>query len=368
MGLWRNFEGSYCHKLLCQLGGVVLLCLLLAEGICACGLSKEEPIAVVQPEQQIVKMPLPQRGTETSTLETPDKVSADAKRTPETAQTPKPVQNLASNEPPKNTKPLPPARDAVAKQPLPKPEVSVSEAEIPQNVVKMPLPPRKDARGKKITAPINPEPQNLTQIKKDQRVEPAKKDNRILVTTPDMAKTAAVDKRQKSAATRAATPETSSSNSAAKAPGESWTVIAGPYTLEEAMSNDLAKIGKAGISAMVQQGPSKNTVMHRLFLGQYDDKETAGEKLEELRNFTSDGFILNRGGKYFVYAGSYVLAERARSEKKRLAAIGIDLTPTRTDVTLTTKNLIVGSYDEWRNVEAVVEQLKKAGLKNIQVR
>jgi|GEM_PF-6266169 len=368
MGLWLNSEGSYCHKLLCRLSGIaptLLFCLLLTVGICE--LSKEEATAADPPEQQIVKMPLPQRGTKTGTPETPDKTSADSDKTPEVAQTPKSGQNSAFDEYPKSTKPLPPAKDAIAKQPLPTPDVSVRGAESSENVVKMPLPPRKGARGKKTTVAPAPEPKNATQIKKDQRVEPVKKDNRVLVTAPDAAKTTVVDKRQNSTPARAATPRTSSSDNA-KAPGESWTVSAGPYTLEETMSNDLSKIGKAGISAMVQQGPSKNITMHRLFLGQYGDKDTAGEKLEELKNFTSDAFILKRGDKYSVYAGSYVLDERAKSEKKRLAAIGFELTATKTDVTLATKNLIVGSYDERNNAEAVAKQLKNAGLKNVQVR
>lgn len=150
---------------------------------------------------------------------------------------------------------------------------------------------------------------------------------------------------------------------AAKESGGPWTVNVGNYMLEDAMAADLAKVRKAGLQAAVKPGARKKTAMHRLFLAEYPDRASAQASLDKLKKNTSDAFILGQGGKYAVYAGSYLLDSRAASEKDRLAAAGYVLTMKSAEVAIQSKSLTAGTFQDKKAAESVAAKLQAAGLK-----
>lgn len=142
-----------------------------------------------------------------------------------------------------------------------------------------------------------------------------------------------------------------------------WTVVVGSYVLEETMAADLARVRGAGLEAAVKKGGQKKTAMNRLLVGEYPTRAEAMKKLETLKQHTSDAFILDLGGKFGVYAGSYLLKERSDSEKERMAAAGIKLTVKRADVSIPTKLLTAGTFGDKKAADAAVAKLKSIGFK-----
>ncbi|MFA7061473.1 MAG: SPOR domain-containing protein [Pedobacter sp.] len=142
-----------------------------------------------------------------------------------------------------------------------------------------------------------------------------------------------------------------------------WTVMVGSYLLEDALAIDLVKVRKAGLEATVLPGARKKTPMIRLLLGEYGDRTAAKAELDKIRLHTSDAFIMDHGGKYAVYAGSYLLNEGALSEKGRLAAAGFPLTLKRAEVDIASKTLTAGTFSDKKSAESVLKKLKGAGVK-----
>lgn len=142
-----------------------------------------------------------------------------------------------------------------------------------------------------------------------------------------------------------------------------WTVVVGVYTLEDTMATDMVRVRKAGFDASVQAGPRKTMVMNRLYLSEFPERSAALSELNKLKRHTSDAFILEQGGAFAVYAGSYLLDARAASERERLAAAGYPLTVKRVDVSIPTRKLTAGRFSNRQAAEAALRKLKNAGLK-----
>jgi hypothetical protein len=147
-----------------------------------------------------------------------------------------------------------------------------------------------------------------------------------------------------------------------------WTVVVGSYLLESALATDLAKIKKAGLTGLVQPGDKKLSTMNRLLLAEYDDRGVAQAALGKLKRHTADAFMLDHGGKYAVYAGSYLLDTRAAFEKERLSAAGFALALKRAEVAIPSKSLSAGSFTDKNTAEAALNKLKAAGIKATLVR
>jgi len=348
MGVRRDSVGSYCLKMSRQLGNVpsvrLVLCLLLVVGLCSC--DQFEPQKEQKPAEAPVKMPLPQR------LQPP------ANNTP-AAQTDKketvPAAGAASK----------PAQVATATTPAAKPAPKKADAAPANGSVKIALPAHTDNKGQKPPVAAKNEVKNPQQAKKAQ-LAPAEKKGAPVAEKPKT--TVAVKKQEEKEKTLVPPVKKKEHPAATGVSSRKWTVVAGPYLLEETLATDMAKIAKTGLSATVHSGGHRKSAMHRLFLGQFDDRAAAQEELGKLKKVTSDAFILDRGGKHTVYAGSYLLASRAESEKERLAAAGFALAIKRADVAIPSKRLIVGTYRDKAAAEAAAKKLKNAGLKDVRVR
>lgn len=318
------------------------------------------------PAPQVVKKPLPPRNGQTAKDETAG--APEAQKNAAAPAAPE-AKKVASAEPPAAVKAAPEA----------KVEPSKPEAAKP---AKPAAPEKKPAVSEKKAAPAAKEPKAATAAKQDaKKADPATKQQpagavKKPAPTPGSAKKPAEAAKApgKSPAGAAAvpakkaTPATAKKDTAkpkpapAKATGP-WTVVVGNYVLEEAMATDLSRVKGAGIETAVKQGGRKKSAMNRLLAGEYPSRVEAQQELDKLKRYTSDAFIMDQGGKFAVYAGSYVLAARAGSEKERLAAAGINLTVKHAEVSIPSKTLVAGTFSDRKGADAVLKKLKGLGIK-----
>jgi cell division septation protein DedD len=341
MGYWRDSDTA--HRLESSNGRnasrrILLFCLLLMIGCSSCNRSGQEKSQDAGGGEQVEKMPLPRH------VEGPPAVAPQEK---------KPAAPATSEA----GKPGSPEAAPAAKQ-APPPRAEGKKATTTGAEGKKPLSAKGVAPGQKGAAPATGEAKGPGQGDKS-KVATGEK------TTPSGAvtKPAAAAKKQATAPGVKKTPAP-----AVTAPGGRWTVVIGPYLLEETLASDLTKVRKAGLGATIQSTVRKKAAMNRLFLTQFDDRAAAQAELDKLKRYTSDAFILEHGGRHAVYAGSYLLDSRAQSEKERLAAAGFNLTLKRSDVAIPSRRLVVGTYHDRIAAENVQKKLKGAGLKGTLVR
>jgi cell division septation protein DedD len=142
-----------------------------------------------------------------------------------------------------------------------------------------------------------------------------------------------------------------------------WTIVVGNYVLEEALSADMGRIRKSGLQPVVKPGSRKKTVMNRLFVSDFPDRASAQPILEKLLRHTSDAFVIDQGGTFALYAGSYLQNQAVNSEKERLKAAGFATTVRHADIAIPSQNLLVGPFTSKKSADAALVKLKSAGLK-----
>lgn len=324
-----------------------LLVLLVLVGVFAyvyffTGLIKPQPVnkPAEAPAPQVVKKPMPglvaEAGKEGAGGAAPEAKSKTA--------TPPEVKP----EPPKPAKAVVPPAATVAKE-VPKAKQEVKKADVAKQADKKPLP--------KPAEKVDQKQQTAKAVEKKQA--PAEK--KLAAVKAASGKEKAIEgPKTKPQVVKAGKKVVAKSEQAVRGP---WTVTTGPYLLEDSMSADLARIRKAGLEAAVQTDGRKKTTMNRLFLAEYVDRSAAQAELEKLKHFTSDAFIIDQDGKHAVYAGSYLLNDRAASEKARLAAAGFSLALKRAEVAIPAKVLTAGTYNDKKSAEAALKKLRNAGLK-----
>lgn len=301
------------------------------------------------PAPQVVKAPLPSRNGEpvktgeAAAPETGKEAAAPSTSgKPESAKIvqPSPAVSTVAKE---TSKP----REEVVK---PVPSAPAPKKPLPATVAKQEQKPVVAKVDGKKTAPV----EKKTQIAAEKKVAAVKQ------TTGKEKATGVEVKTNKTVAAKSGkkpTPETGRTS------GSRWTVMVGSYKLEDTMAVDLARVRKAGLEAVVLPGERKQTQMNRLLLGEYGDRSTAQSELDKIRRHTSDAFIMNQGGTHAVYAGSYLLSERAVSEKERLAAAGFALTLKKVEVAIPSKILTAGTFTDKKDAESALKKLKAAGVK-----
>lgn len=319
--------------------------------------AQEQQKAEAPAVSQVVKKPLP---------------SADGKPVKAAADEGDAKKDVAVSEKPEVAKAAPaaPAPVAAAKpvaQDAAKPKDDVKNAEAPQAAIKKPLPIAANAVKNK-PAPVEKkqpaavEKQTAAAEKKplpakdgEKKATDAKKPLETSRVTAD------VVSQPKKELQKPAKKETVVST-VADGTGR-WTVLVGNYVLEEALATDLALVRKAGLEAYVVTGVQKKTHMNRLLLAEFTDRASAQAELDKLKRHTSDAFMIDSAGMHVVYAGSYLLDARAVSEKERLKAAGFGLTLKHADVSIPTKNLTAGSYDDKNAADDILKKLRAAGIK-----
>lgn len=311
-----------------------------------------KPLTVQKPAEvqapQVVKKPIPTRDGE------PAKVSAAAapemKKDVATPSAGKP-------EPPKVAQASPEVVPVAKEAPKPQVEAKKPELSKPVSVVKKPMPVPAEKQEQKL-ASAKGDDKKAAQVEK--KLPVVEKKDATAKKTIDKKKTTGSEVKAKKTVAKS---EKKPAAVTSQAPSCRWTVMVGSYLLEDTLAVDLVRVRKAGLEAAVLPGTRKKTQMNRLFLGEYGDRSAALAELDKIKRHTSDAFIMDHGGKHAVYAGSYLLNERALSEKERLAAAGFSLTLKRAEVAIPSKNLTAGTFNDKKAAEAALKKLKAAGVK-----
>ncbi|KAB0665826.1 SPOR domain-containing protein [Oryzomonas japonica] len=325
------------------------------------------------PAPQVVKKPLPPRNGQTAKDETAGAPGAQKNAAAPAAPE---AKKVASAEPPAAVKAAPEAKVEPPKPEAAKPAKPAAPEKKPAVPEKKPAVPEKKA------APAAKEPKAATAAKQDAKkaVPVTKQQPAGAVKKPapaqgsDKKSAEAAKAPGKSQAGAAAVPAKKAAPATAKkdtvkpkpAPAKAtgpWTVVVGNYVLEEAMATDLSRVKGAGIETAVKPGGRKKSAMNRLLAGEYPSRVEAQQELDKLKRYTSDAFIMDQGGKFAVYAGSYLLTARAGSEKERLAAAGINLTVKHAEVSIPSKTLVAGTFSDRKGADAVLKKLKGLGIK-----
>jgi hypothetical protein len=287
---------------------------------------------------QVVKIPLPPRADDASVPAAPatKKVDLPVAATPQAA--PKPVQTAAA---------VPPAPAVPAAKPAPKvvaPPVKPVDKKV--------LPAAAPAAKPEQAASAAPVDHAAAGAAKKAAVPPA--------PLPAPAKGVAAVKPAPVAALKHSAADHEPDTTAEEG---RWSVLVGNYVLEETLSADMGRVRKAGFIPVVKSAARKKTHMNRLLFSEFSDRAAARAAFEKLKSHTSDAFILEKGGTYAVYAGSYMLAERVSSEKERLQAEGFPVTLQHSEVSIPAQSLTIGPFHGKKAASAAVKALKGAGIK-----
>jgi cell division septation protein DedD len=295
---------------------------------------------VQAPAPQIVKIPLPDREGEPAK---PDDKAQEKAEAPKTATT-APVKTAAPAAKPTvaPAKPLP----ASATKPAPAPT---------------PPKPKEEPKTAESTKPADKIPLPVTVAEK--------KGEKAAAIKADVKKPAVADKKHVAAKVGLKKPVSDSQAipkpvvKAKKAEPGSWSLVVGNYVLEEALSADMGRVRKAGFEPIIKPSSRKKTTMNRLFVSEFNDRATAQSTLEMLKHHTSDAFVIEQGGRFAVYAGSYLQGESASTEKVRLKAAGFSVTIKRSDISIPSQSLSVGPFNSRKAADAALGRLKSSGIK-----
>jgi hypothetical protein len=281
---------------------------------------------------------------------------------------------------PQEQPPAPQPPPQVVKQPLPardatpadagKPAEQKAQATSPATVLPAQAvkPAQKPADAKVAAVPaVKPEEKKPAQAKSAAKSEPVKAAVAPAVKKPELAKPAAPSKQPEKGVVEAKpvqSKQVEPVHKAAAAPKKSgpWTVVAGLYVLEETLAADMTKVKSAGLTPLMTRGPKRPVTMHRLFYAEYGSKDEAGQAVEKLQSSSGGGFSVQRGDKYEVYAGSYVVLSGAQAEQQRLSAAGIKVSIKKVQVPLASRKLTAGTFTDRKAADDAVKKLKAAGI------
>lgn len=289
---------------------------------------QEPPPTPPQPVQQVVKQPLPSRDATPGDAVKP--VVAVKPNAAPVQPAPQP-QAVAPGVKPVESKPVKPAEAA-------KPAVSA-----PAKPVVATVPAEKKPEQPKQAAVATPP------VKVEQKAD-APANSVVKKSQPVSAK----DGQEKAAQPTKAVANT-------KGP---WTLVVNYYVVEETLAADLAKLKKAGFSPVVSSGPKRPSSMNRLFYLEAASKEEAQKAVEKLRSAAGDGFSVQHGAAYDVFAGSYAVVDGAKAEQQRLAASGIKVELRKVKVGIASRKLSVGTFTDRKSAEEALKKLKGIGVGN----
>jgi len=124
----------------------------------------------------------------------------------------------------------------------------------------------------------------------------------------------------------------------------------------------LAKLKKAGITRVVKSKTHKGEPMHRLYLADFANRDEAVEELDRLKFVAPSAFMLKEGGRYAVYAGSYLRDTKAAAEQSRLQAKGVQLLLKSATAPVEVLRVRAGAFADQASADRAAKAAKKAGL------
>ena len=251
----------------------------------------------------------------------------------------------------------------------PSPPVKVVKA--PRQPIAAPMPkPAPAAQSTKAAVPAaKPAPE--TPLKADvQPVTPPAETAPAVAPTPVKQTVAAptVDKPEPIAAVKPAAAPTevkpklfeSKPAPAPMAAGD-YTLSAGAFVMQSSVDGVVKKIRKLGYEPKISK-IKRQIEMTRLLVGVYPSNE-ATKKLSEIKKVSSGAFILNKGSQTAVYAGSFLVLDRARVyADTTLSKNGIKVTEETAMVDRTLQRVTFGSFVSREEAAKTSQKVAGKGL------
>lgn len=307
----------------------------------------QKPAEAPASAPQVAKIPLPPREGEAA------KPGGNA---PVITDTPKEAATAPVAASPPAAKPV-----AAAAKPVPVPEPAAKTAPAPSKPKEEPkrIDAAKAADNKTLPAPVADKKVGKVAVAKAEVKKPAAAAKKTGVA--DKKSALAKDGVKKTGSGAQAKQETVAKAKSA-APG-AWSILVGNYVNETALSAGMGRVRKAGLEPTVKQSVRKKSTMNRLFVSEFNDRAAAQSNLENLKRHTSDAFVIEQGGKFVLYAGSYLQSEAARTEKERLKGAGFTATIKHADIAIPSRSLSVGPFNNKKAADSALLKLKRAGIK-----
>ena len=143
-----------------------------------------------------------------------------------------------------------------------------------------------------------------------------------------------------------------------------YTLQIGEFVMKSALADAVKKVEDAGLKPMVGKGPKKKEPRIRLYYGERANLQLAKKEVEQLRSTKVDAFFLKEaGGKYRIYAGSYIDEKAAEQERQRIAPQGVKVTLKPVLVSFPSYLVLAGSFSTRAAAEARAADFVKQGLK-----
>lgn len=139
-----------------------------------------------------------------------------------------------------------------------------------------------------------------------------------------------------------------------------YSVFSGAYLLTANVKDTEKTLHKLGFEP--RRTPIRRDVaMTRLKIGTYTPAEAAA-KVASLAKIAPDSFIVTRDGKATVYAGSYLILDKARLFADELYAKGIRVEEEPATVKETLQEISFGDFADRQAAEAAAAKARGAGL------
>lgn len=142
-----------------------------------------------------------------------------------------------------------------------------------------------------------------------------------------------------------------------------FTLLIGEFVPDKQFAVIQAKVRKVVGPSLVTTSLQKVEPMHRLFIGEFPDYESAAAELQKLKPLSSDAFMIEKAGKYQLFAGSYFGTALVEKQKQRLAAKGVNVQVQKAEVSVRVIKLTAGRFASSSDAKKAVEKLRKDGIK-----
>ncbi len=145
-----------------------------------------------------------------------------------------------------------------------------------------------------------------------------------------------------------------------RATGGAYTLTAGTFLFDSSVRNVSGKIRALGYEPVVS--PVKGKVsMTRLKVGTYPLAEAAAKKAE-LKPLAPGVFGIREGEKETVYAGSFLVVDKARHFSDRMYARGIRLEEVPVEVEKTLQRVTFGAFADTDAAATAARQARSGGV------
>jgi cell division septation protein DedD len=219
--------------------------------------------------------------------------------------------------------------------------------------------------GQDLFAPAQPvaqvERQKPSKMKVPERPQPVKKPEAVKDEVVSQAKIAAIIPTPPTVPALAPVPVPVE----IPAPVPVFALTAGSYLYKSNVNRVNRQVEKLGYKTTTSQSFESHE-MTRLLVGRYP-KSLAKKRLAKIQKFSDGAFIVAEGGKYVVYAGSFLSLDKARRLADLLYQQGVKTEERQAMVDLPRTTLRFGGFATRAEARKVVQKLEKLGVERLRI-